>query len=781
MRVFEMKKDSFDQHTGEDTEQTKAAYQEDLSTSTVYENIVRALSKNYFDLYYVNVETGEYIEYGSIAEEGKKSTEKRGADFFEESLKKAKDYIFAEDLEGLSEAIEKKKLLNEIKKHGTYIYTYRLLIDGTPTYVNLKATQVTDDDKHIIIGVSNVDSQVRDRQAAELAKEERQSYLRLSALNGNLLVLYYIDMEDDSYTEFRSSEEFKQLGIMEHGTDFFKTTYENSLRVIHPEDLSLFHERFTKENILSAIERDGVFILYYRLKLGNFPTYVRLKAAKVEEKNKSTLIIGVFDEDAQIRREQEYKQDLSVAKKMATIDSLTGIKNKHAYVELEEKIDAEIRKGEQEAFAIVVCDVNSLKEVNDLYGHKEGDACIKKACARICNTFSHSPVFRIGGDEFVAFLTGADYYRRKELLEEINAVPKDPEKIRLGETISAGIAEFNKTRHQTLLNVFEEADSAMYERKQFVKANLLPHENKVQNNETQESLSVIHSRKNILVVDDMEVNREILNNYLSDDYGVFTASDGVEAMDLLRSRLVDIDLVLLDLQMPNKDGREVIAEMKVDEELMSIPVVVFTVDEAAELDCLRCGAMDFIPKPYPDIEIVKARIAKCIELSENRELIRYTERDKLTGLLNKDYFYRYVIRLDHLNKDTALDAIVCDVSRFHAINKQYGRQFGDNVLRNIGAGMKKLARKTEGISCREGGDTFLLYCPHQDDYEQLIREFLSDLFDEKETADNIHIRVGVFTDAGDIDDIEERFTRAKIAADRVKDDPEKICGFFDLG
>lgn len=128
----------------------------------------------------------------------------------------------------------------------------------------------------------------------------------------------------------------------------------------------------------------------------------------------------------------------------------------------------------------------------------------------------------------------------------------------------------------------------------------------------------------------------------------------------------------------------------------------------------------------------------------------------------------------------ALDAVVCDVSRFHSVNKQYGRQFGDHVLRSIGNGIKKLARQTGGIGYRQGGDTFLLYCPHQDDYEQLMREFLSDVFDEEETKDKINLRFGVFTDAGQEPDIEERFERARIAADRIKNDPEKICGYYDL-
>lgn len=474
------------------------------------------------------------------------------------------------------------------------------------------------------------------------------------------------------------------------------------------------------------------------------------------------------------------KGHLSEARKMATIDSLTGIKNKHAYTQWEEKINGRIQNKDQEPFAVVVCDIDNLKTVNDLYGHKEGDACIKNACVKICKVFSHSPVFRIGGDEFVVILSGEDYFQRKKLLEQINAVPRERSKIRIGETISAGMATYNKDQHASLLSIFEEADKSMYERKQARKETLPTEDNEADIEPNTEYIPVIHTRKHILIADDIEMNREMMGDLLQDEYDIFYASDGVETLEILRSHKDDIDLVLLDLQMPNKNGREVIAEMQVDEDLMSIPVLFLTVDQAAELDCLRSGAMDFIPKPYPDIEIVKARIAKCIELSEDRDLIRYTERDKLTGLLNKDYFYRYVHRLDHLYKDTVLDAVVCDVNRFHSANKEYGRQFGDHVLHVIGGCIKKLARDIGGIGCRQSGDIFLLYCPRQDDYEQLFNAFVAEVFADEEIAGKINLRFGVFADARQEADVEERFIRAKIAADRVRDDSRKICEFYDL-
>ena len=449
-----------------ENEQTRAAYQEVLNTRDVYENVINALSEDYFDMYYVDLATDEYIEYGSRTEKGQFMNGLRGRDFFNETKKNALTFVYEKDQQQFIDRMDKEKLLEEIEKHGSCSFTYRLLIEGEPVYVNMKVKKI---EEHIIIGVSNVDLQIKQRMEAARDAEEKKSYRRISALNGNLIVLYFVDPENGQFTQYSASKEFEDLGISKQGADFFGTTYENSLRTIHPEDQALFHSQVTKENVLATIERDGIFALDYRLMIGELPTYVRLKAAKVEEDGKTVLIIGLLDEDAQIRQEQEYVKNLSAARKMATIDSLTGVKNKHAFVQWEEKINEAIRNGTQEPFAVVVCDINNLKAVNDLYGHKEGDECIRNASAKICRVFAHSPVFRIGGDEFVVILSDGDYLKRAELMEEINEVPNDQSKIRIGETIAAGMVEYDKDLHFSLLSVFDEADRAMYERKRALK------------------------------------------------------------------------------------------------------------------------------------------------------------------------------------------------------------------------------------------------------------------------------------------------------------------------
>ena len=475
--------------------------------------------------------------------------------------------------------------------------------------------------------------------------------------------------------------------------------------------------------------------------------------------------------------QMELRTQIAQVHGQANTDELTGVKSKHAYFKTENELDEKLKNGSLSDFAIVVCDVNGLKKINDTQGHKAGDEYIRRACKMICDVFSHSPVYRVGGDEFVALLTGRDYGNRSILMRELHQLSSAH--IATDEAIvSAGLAEYDPDRDHSVREIFERADAIMYQDKTLLKSLGAVIRDDESNHENDDG-EVIQMRKHILIADDIETNREMLGDLLADDYDIFYASDGVETLEMLRKHKDEIALLILDLYMPNMTGREVMREMQVDEELMLIPIIVLTVDQDAELDSLKTGAMDFISKPYPDIDIVKARIAKCIELSENRDLIRRTERDKLTGLYNVDYFIRYVNLLDRQSKGAAFDAFVCDVNRFHAINEQYGRQFGDLVLRSIGIGIKKLSRKTGGIGCRKGGDTFLLYCPHREDYEQLIGKFTADLYVEKDTAEKVTLRFGVFANAEQETDVERRFVYAGIAAEIADHDPDRICGYYD--
>lgn len=166
--------------------------------------------------------------------------------------------------------------------------------------------------------------------------------------------------------------------------------------------------------------------------------------------------------------ESETAMERDKARDVAYRDSLTGVKSKHAYVETESVMADRIYHGEQGAFAVVVCDVNGLKHINDTLGHKAGDTYIRSACEMICEYYKHSPVFRIGGDEFAVILEGQDYENRYAILKAIN------EQIELhvgtnNVVASLGMAEFDPKTDNTFHAVFARADAAMYERKQELK------------------------------------------------------------------------------------------------------------------------------------------------------------------------------------------------------------------------------------------------------------------------------------------------------------------------
>ena len=291
--------------------------------------------------------------------------------------------------------------------------------------------------------------------------------------------------------------------------------------------------------------------------------------------------------------------------------------------------------------------------------------------------------------------------------------------------------------------------------------------------------NVIEVRKTILIAEDMDINREMLGAILEEEYDLLYAVDGEETLGIVQEKKDLISLLLLDLQMPKRDGMEVLRIMMDDPALRNIPVIVLTGDQDAEVACLHLGAIDFIPKPYPGAEIIRARVSKCIELSETRELIHSTERDSLTKLFNIDYFVRYVKRYDRIFADKPMDAIVININRFQIINERYGKLYGDTVLQRLGEKIRHAARETGGVCCRQGADVFLLYCPHRDDYEALLEDLRIGIGGEGSEGERVRLRMGVYANTDKELDLERRFDRAAKAADSVRGSHVQSVGFYD--
>ena len=159
---------------------------------------------------------------------------------------------------------------------------------------------------------------------------------------------------------------------------------------------------------------------------------------------------------------------------LATRDSLTGVRNKTAYDENVKKLQQTLEAGETE-FGIAVVDLNNLKRINDQHGHAQGNLAIQKICRIVCDVFEHSPVFRIGGDEFAIILRGRDYTYIDELVERFGKELKELEadmSLKPWEAVSAaiGFAKYDAALDDEVADVFIRADAAMYKNKKAMKA-----------------------------------------------------------------------------------------------------------------------------------------------------------------------------------------------------------------------------------------------------------------------------------------------------------------------
>lgn len=445
----------------------KDAYDQAVSEKLTYSSIASALSADYSSMYYVNIVNDRFREYSAMDSQLELSEEDAGENFFEQSLIDIKKRLYFEDQARVSKSFYKDNILKTIDEEGSFGLTYRLIQDDEPVYVELKAVRLQGDDEHIIIAVHNIDAQMRDKEAAERMKEERITYERIAALSGQYICIYTVDPETDHFVEYASTSSYKDLTLPKEGEHFFERTRVETAVIIYDDDRQMFMDAFSKENILKEIERGSIYSIKYRIMINGKPTYVRLKAAMISEKDGPQIIVGLSDIDERVKIEQEYADNLAVAQNKANYDELTGLMNKHSYVEAEIIINEAIDSGEPCDFAIVVCDVNGLKQVNDTLGHKAGDELLIKAGRMITEIFSEGRVYRIGGDEFAVIIKNEGLDHIDKMMGSMNEKNRYNLKNK-GIVIACGLARYEST-DRNMDKVFERADRAMYENKQMLK------------------------------------------------------------------------------------------------------------------------------------------------------------------------------------------------------------------------------------------------------------------------------------------------------------------------
>lgn len=225
---------------------------------------------------------------------------------------------------------------------------------------------------------------------------------------------------------------------------------------------------------------------------------------------------------------------------------------------------------------------------------------------------------------------------------------------------------------------------------------------------------VITTESRILLVDDDPGTIRVLVQVLRDLGRIHFTTQGSEAMALALS--VVPDLVLLDMEMPDRHGLVVCEEIKNEPTLADVPVLFVTshTDRDLEVRALQAGAIDFIAKP-PHPEVVRARVSNYLALKHQTTQLRMlTMLDGLTGISNRRAFdkairneWRRACRDGH-----PLSLLMLDVDHFKRYNDSHGHQAGDDCLRAVAACLATKVRRSGDMAARYGGEEFVCLLPN---------------------------------------------------------------------
>ena len=449
--------------------------------------LANALTSDTETIYYVDIRTDTYREFKTAKAYGKLPMEITGQDFFREFRQNLLRVVYEPDLDKVIAAIDKETLLEILHKQKMFAIVYRVVIEGEPVYYHMKAVSAEGEDNgHIIIVITNINGQIREG-LKETGGEDIITFAGIAkALSQDYFGIFIVDTLTDGFYEYKTEKSFQQLGITGQGEKFFELFRKNISEHIHADDRARFRNFFTKENIMKILREKGVFMMAYRLIIDGVPTFVSMKITYLGEPEKRQIVVGVNNINAGMEERDKvlagnllslYSIDMDEQRRQEEMlrqinrDALTGVRSRHSYIEDEQEINEKISAGTCGAFGLLFCDLNGLKHINDTYGHAEGDEFIREACHMICNIYKHSPVYRVGGDEFIVLLRGEDFEKREYLLKMVNAL-NYAQQVGRRIVVACGMAEYRSETDESVRDVYKRADAAMYENKKQLKQNL---------------------------------------------------------------------------------------------------------------------------------------------------------------------------------------------------------------------------------------------------------------------------------------------------------------------
>ena len=512
-------------------------------------------------------------------------------------------------------------------------------------------------------------------------------------------------------------------------------------------------------------------------------------------------------------RAKKTEEELGTAMQLAYTDSLTNAKSKHAYVELEERIDKAIAEEKQLSFAIAVFDLNDLKFINDRLGHDTGDQYIIDSYHLIKQFFPQSELYRFGGDEFALFIEGEEYKNRRALLEAFNK-----EIDRSFETgnpiIATGISDYRPGKDNTYRAVFERADERMYIRKKQLKEMGKIDILKLLQKDKQSDSYIDYVKEEVMKIRDessKNINPRLAfykNFYQNEEYPLIDLLNNSSCDEVLEVNLkddsfnqlyhVDGKYFVPTIEFSFKELYEFVCEHIVHPD--DLQVYINFMNPEGFLERLRnneipnfgvehfryklqdgdyryveqvviAGQENGIPSGsfrlyLFDIHNYKARQNGFIGSDKN---IISKGRDSVTNLLLEKEFLLKAQDLIIEKPDYRWCLISIDIKHFRFFDEWFGREAGDLLLAKFGAALAESEIELNGLSGYFGKDDFGVLMPFdKDKIDELYSKLRKIIFSFGSTAGFAPIFGIAMIEKGL--SLMDAFDRSTIASAKAKDD-----------
>ena len=497
-------------------------------------------------------------------------------------------------------------------------------------------------------------------------------------------------------------------------------------------------------------------------------------------------VTGALFAARMIQDEKQREIAREAALREARTDALTGVRNRRAYLDEANKWTDAIATGSCEPFAVAVFDVNHLKQVNDTFGHERGDAYILSAKDAICTTFTHSPVFRIGGDEFVAIISGRDYDNRISLVAQFRQISGSNEIASLvggtGVLSAIGMSDYRAGFDKSFSAVFNRADERMYLDKMSARnvlsvnadtasASVRPDMGAALMGNANEGQK---TRRRVLVIEDNDFVRSSLVEELSGAYSIVEAADGLAGLENLRTYASELSAVVLNLNMPGMDGFEFLSIVESDALLKQVPIIVSAtdVDLQVEQRCMDLGASEFLYRPYSQSTLHR-RLDAVIQKAESESLLGMVEIDSYTG------FYRRHAFVHHAREFVAQAAETDSITVFamsllgaDAVEELYGPK-GFSAALNLAAKIMRDNMTGEHLLCHVGGGRFLGLCYSDDAHDRGFLQKIQQSVHEIVPAANVVVKSTVAPHVFKGDTVAHAVSAVEDGIARIAHDPLK--------